>query len=167
MVKIVKAKAGDFEGFYKLWQKTLRDGSFLYPKRSAPYLLKVSLPKKAQLKKEILSGKKLLYVARNNEKIIGYLLTNEDFAGVVFGNWLGVDSQFRHKGIGSKLLQIWEKEAVKSGVHALQLWTTENDLGFYQKNDFILGGKFKKAWFGLDHFFFYKIVGQPKPQKYV
>ena len=167
MTKVIKAKAKDFEGFYKLLKKTLQDGSFLYPKESISYLINIGLPKKAQLKKDILKGERPLYIVYKKDKIVGYLLTKKEYAGVAFGHWLGVDSKFRHKGIGSELLINWEKDAIKMGAHVLQLWTTENDLGFYKKNRFILGGKFEKAWFGLNHYLFYKIIGKPNPKKYV
>lgn len=167
MIRVIKAKAKDFEGFYRLFKKTLQDSSFLYPKESASYLINVGLVKKAQLKKDILKGERPLYCVYKKGKIVGYLLTKKEFAGVAFGHWLGVDSKFRHKGIGSELLKSWEKDVAEMGVHALQLWTTENDLGFYEKNKFTLGGKFEKAWFGLNHYLFYKIIGKPNPKKYI
>lgn len=167
MIKVIKAKAKDFEKFYRLFKKTLQDGSFLYRKENTTYILNIGLSEKAQLKKDILKGERPLYIAYKKDKIVGYLLTKKEYAGVAFGHWLGVDSQFRHKGIGSELLISWEKDAKKMGVHVLQVWTTENDLGFYKKNRFVLGGKFEKAWFGLDHYLFYKIIGKPNPKKYV
>ena len=65
------------------------------------------------------------------------------------------------------MLKVWEQDALKQDVHAIHLWTTENDIGFYKKRGFILGGKFEKAWFGLDHYLFYKIIGNPNPKKYI
>lgn len=167
MIRIIKAKAKDFEGFYRLFKKTLQDSSFLYPKESTYYLMNVGLPKKAQLRIEVLEGDRPLYLAYKEDRIVGYLLTKKEYAGVAFGHWLGVDSKFRHKGIGSELLKSWEKDATNMGAHILQLWTTENELGFYEKNKFTLGGKFEKAWFGLNHLLIYKMIGKPNPKKYV
>jgi len=167
MTKIIKAKRKDFEEFYKFFEKTLKEKYFLYPKESAFYIVNVGLPKKLQLKKEILKGERPLYVVYEKNRLIGYLLTEKDYAGVSFGYWLAVDKDFCNRGIASDLLKTWERDVVREGVHSLRVWTTENDIGFYKKKGFVLGGKFEKAWFGIDHYLFYKIIGKPKPKKYV
>lgn len=166
MTQVTVADIKDFDKFYSLLEETLQDGSFIYPRESKNYLLSVGLSGKYNLKKEIISGERQLYVASDNNEIVAYLLTKKPYAGVAFGHWLGVDKNFRHKGIGTRLLQLWEKDVIKTSAHALHLWTTENDFGFYKKNNFMLVGKFEKAWFGIDHFLFYKIIGRPNPKKY-
>lgn len=166
MVKIVKVGEKDFPKFYGLIEKTLRDGSFLYPAKSASYVMGVWVPTPQQLKKNVAAGDKL-YLAFENNNVIGYLLANREKAGVGFCHWLGIDKKFRHKGIGSKLLKRWEEDSIREGLHAIHLWTMENDLEFYKKNNFVLAGKFKNAWFGIDHFLLYKNIGKPNPKKYV
>ena len=167
MTKIVKAKGKDFEKFYKFFEKTLKEKYFLYPKESAAYIINAGLPKKPQLKKEILKGDMPLYVTYEKTKLIGYFLTEKVYAGVAFGYWLAVDKDFRKRGVASGLLKRWERDVAKEGAHSLHLWTTENDIGFYEKRGFILGGKFENAWFGIDHYLFYKTIGKPNPKKYV
>lgn len=167
MAKAIRGRASDFNKFYTFFEKSLKEEYFLYPKENASYLIHASFPKKAQLKKDILSGKKSLYLFYEKSRLIGYLLTEKDFAGVAFGQWLAVHKNFRNKGIATSLLETWQKDELSQGVHALQLWTTENDIGFYKKKGFILGGKFEKAWLGLDHYLFYKIIGKPNPKKYI
>ena len=167
MIKVIRARAKDFGKFYTLLEKSIKEEYFLYPKENASYLLNIGLPKKMQLKKEVLNGERPLYLVYEERKLIGYLLTKKDFAGVAFGHWLAVHKDFRNKGFASKMLKVWEQDALKQGVHAIHLWTTENDIGFYKKRGFILGGKFEQAWFGLNHYLFYKIIGNPNPKKYI
>lgn len=167
MIKIVKARTKDFPKFYILIKKTIRDGSFLYPAESAFYVINIWIPKEQQLKKDISKGDKQLYLAFDKSDVVGYLLVNREKGGVGFGHWLGIDAKYRLKGIGSNLLKRWEKDCVKAGIHAIHLWTTENDLEFYKKNGFVLVGKFEKAWLGIDHFLFYKVIGTPNPKRYI
>lgn len=167
MIKIRKAGEKDLPKFYSLIKKTLRDGSFLYSPENVSYVIKIWVPVKAKLKKAILTGASQLYLAFDNDNVIGYLLVDDDKAGVEFGHWLGIDKKFRQKGTGSQLLKRWEKDSTSKGIHALHLWTMENDLEFYKRNGFTLVGKFKNAWFGIDHFLFYKNIGKPNPKKYV
>jgi len=167
MTKVTKAGAKDINNFLKFFEKTLKKGYFLFAKENASYIVNAGLPKKAQLRKELLKGDSPLYLVYEKKRLIGYLLTKKDFAGVAYGDWLAVDRDFQNKGIASELLKAWEQDVLNQGGHVLQLWTTENDIGFYKKKGFTLGGKFEKAWFGIDHYLFYKIIAKPNPKRYV
>ncbi len=85
----------------------------------------------------------------------------------MFGNWLAVDRDYQNKGIASRLLKLWEKYALGVGVHAIWLWTTENNQQFYQNRGFSLAGKFPKAWFGFDHYLFYRLLRHPEEKNYL
>ena len=167
MANVIKAGAKDLTKFLEFFEKTLKEKYFLYLVENASYIINVGLPKKAQFKKEVLSGKRSLYLIYEETRVISYLLTIKDFAGVTFGHWLAVDKEYQNKGFATKLLKVWEEDSLRNGAHAIHLWTTENDVGFYKKKRFILGGKFEKAWLGLDHYLLYKIIGKPNPKKYV
>ena len=167
MTKVIRVGAKDINKFFKFFEKTLKEKYFLYPKENANYLMNVGLPKKTKFRKDILSGQRPLYLIFEKKKLAGYLLTTKDFAGVTLGHWLAVDKEYQNKGLATKLLKVWEEDSLRNGAHAIHLWTTENDVGFYKKKGFILGGKFEKAWLGLDHYFFYKIIGKPNTKKYI
>lgn len=156
-IKVVKGKLDQFEDFYNLWRKTLEDGLFLYSKNSVRFTLEAELPKSV-LFDEISKGGKYFFLAYQNNKPAGYLLTNKTKGGVAFGHWLGVDSKYQKHGIASALLAFWEKDALGEGTHILQLWTTKNNVSFYKRRGFTLGGNFPDSWFGLDHFLFYKTL---------
>lgn len=156
MVKIRKANAKDFEEFHSLLKENLENNSYKYPAEKSSYILNVLLEGKEKLEENISKGKFPLYVADEDGEVTGYFLTEKPFAGVAFGYWLGVARQHRGKGVGSQLLDTWEADIVKDGTHAVFLYTTENNVTFYKKRGYALGGTFPKSWFSLDHLLFYK-----------
>lgn len=165
-IKIRIAKQEDFEAFYRLITKTLKEGYFLYSPHSSSFILQSGLSKK-NLKEEFKKGNKPLYLAYIGRKLIGYLLTFKSNGGVSFGHWLAVDRNFQQRGVASALLKFWEKEAKKQGAHKLQLWTTENDIQFYKKVGFTQGGKFPDSWYSLDHYLFYKTLRKSKEKNFL
>lgn len=165
-IKIAKAKTADLEKFYEFLTKTLMGEYFEYSKNSSAFTLDEDLPKK-DLKKLIGEGKRILYLAYSKNKIVGYLLTFKPRAGVAFAQWLAVDKDFQKHGIASKLLSLWEKEALTDGAHLLHLWTTKNDIPFYLNRKFKKGGSFPQSWFGVDHYLFYKILRKPNEKVFL
>ena len=156
-IKVIKGKLNKFEEFYQLFKKALQDGLFLYSKNSVRFTLEEELPKNILLD-EISKGTEYFFLAYQNDKPVGYLLTNITKGGVTFGHWLAVDSKYQKHGIASSLLSFWEKDALGQGAHKLWLWTTKNNVSFYKRRGFTLGGEFPDSWFGLDHFLFYKTL---------
>jgi GNAT superfamily N-acetyltransferase len=84
----------------------------------------------------------LVLLARNKKGVIVGGL-----AGVTYWGWLHIDilwvkESLRHKGIGQRLLQAAEEEAVQRGCHYSHLEThTFQALGFYEKHDYqVYGG---------------------------
>lgn len=152
MIKKVGSEA--FEDFYALYRKTLDQEYFLYSPKSVK-TFEIDVPKKDYLK-NIKTGKKILFLGYVNGKLAGYLLTNKLNGGVSFAHWLAVDRAFQKHGVATKLLAFWEKDALRQGAHALELSTTKNDVEFYVNRGFILNGEFPDAWYGVDHFHFYK-----------
>lgn len=163
---VAKANLTDFNRFYKLLTKTLNGSYFLYSNNSSAFTLDEDLPKE-DLKKYIKEGKRILYLAYAKNKVVGYLLTFKTRAGVAFAQWLAVDKDFQKHGIASKLLSLWEKEALINGAHLLQLWTTKNDIPFYLNRNFKKGGSFPQSWFGVDHYLFYKILRKPNEKVFL
>lgn len=156
-IEVRRGKIADLDAFYNLWKRSLKDGYFLYPKSSIPYIIEKTLPK-GELKNNIKSGKKIFYLAYSGKNLVGYLLTNKQDGGVAFGHWLAVAADFRNQGVASKLLSFWEKAALAEGAHKLDLYTTRNDVGFYKKLGFTLAGECPDCWYGVDHFWFYKTL---------
>ena len=165
-IKVLKGKPNHFEDFYKLFVKTLRGGLFLYSENSIAFILEENLAKDF-LKQEIAKGNKYFFLAYQDNKLGGYLLTNKTHGGVAFGHWLAVDLKFQKRGVASALLSFWEKDAIGDGAHKLQLWTTKNNLTFYKNRGFFKGGNFPDSWFGVDHFLFYKTLRNSEEKNFL
>lgn len=162
-----KAKMGDFDKFYKLFQKTLREGYFYgYSRNSIEFILSEDMPK-AEVKKLIAEDKRILYLGLDGKKVAGYLLTFKTREGVSFGHWLGVDKNYQRKGVATTLLEKWQETAFAEGAHKLQLWTTKNNLTFYKNRGFTVGGKFPESWFGRDHYLIYKTLRKPNEKLFL
>lgn len=112
-------------------------------------------------------GGKKAYLAFDDKKIVGYILAEKSIAGVSFADWLAVGKKHQKQGAASKLLSLWEKDALAQGAHALQLWTTENNLTFYKNRGFINGGLFPKAWHGEDCYLIYRLLREPEEKNFL
>jgi len=165
-IKISKASKSDFLAFYKFFKKSLKGKLFLYSDNSINYILDAGLSKNL-LKEEILNGKRPLYLAYSNSKIVGYLLTTKTYGGIAFGHWLAVDPKHQKQGAASKLLSRWQSEVPKYGTHKVWLWTTKNNIDFYKNRGFVLGGEFPDSFFGLDHYLFYKTLRKSDEKKFL
>jgi|SRR3990167_6750821 len=161
-ILVRKAKDSDFENFYKLFRKTLDKGYFLYSPTSVA-TFEFDLPKET-IRKDMKSGKRILFLGFENGELAGYLLTNKMNGGVSFGHWLAVDKKFQNHGVATNILNFWEKNALMQGAHTLELFTTKNDVEFYVNRSFHLIGQFPDAWYGVDHFHFYKAL-RPSDEK--
>lgn len=162
-----QGKISDFDEFYSVFVKNLKEQFVEYTKNTVEFYLDDAY-KKESLKEQIENGKKAYFIAKyKNKKIVGYFLVTKTFGGVGFANWIGVVKEFQNKGIATNLLNIWEKYALKQKAHALQLWTTERNIDFYKNRGFIKAGELPKFWFGIDHYLFYKHLQTPREENYL
>jgi ribosomal protein S18 acetylase RimI-like enzyme len=119
------------------------------------------------LTRKLKSGDKKAYLAFDNDRVVGYIMVMDSIAGVAFADWLAVDKQYQKQGVASKLLSLWEQDALAQGAHALQLWTTENNLTFYKNRGFVNGGLFPKAWHGEDCYLIYRALREPEEKNFL
>lgn len=119
------------------------------------------------LTRKLKSGDKKVYLALDGDKVVGYIMVMESIAGVAFADWLAVDKDYQKRGVASTLLTMWEKDALTQGAHALQLWTTENNLTFYKNRGFVNGGLFPKAWHGEDCYLIYRALREPEEKNFL
>nr|AIA16355.1 Acetyltransferase (GNAT) family [uncultured bacterium] len=166
MISIHKGSPADFDQFYASFENSLASNFKHYSKKIISYLLKNDYPA-SWLKERVNIGKKVYFLATFEDQIIGYFLVSKPFAGVSLGDWLSVDKKFQKQGIATQLIQQWEDYAKNEGAHALQLWTTEENVDFYKKRGFLLAGKFPESWYGIDRYLFYKNIQKPLQQNYL
>lgn len=108
-----------------------------------------------------------LFIATHMEKVIGYFMAYKPSGGVSMAIWIAVEPSYQKHGIASKLLALWEDSAKKDGAHALQLWTGDKNIPFYQRRGLTIVGKFPKAWYGIDINLLYKQIQKPKEENYI
>ena len=119
------------------------------------------------LKDQFKKGNKRILLARSGTQIVGYLLYTLPNAGVAYGDWIGVDKEYRKQGVASQLLAAWEKDAFADGAHNLHLWTYDYNVAFYTNRGFTNGGVMRKGWAGEDGYFMYKLLREPEERNYL
>jgi ribosomal protein S18 acetylase RimI-like enzyme len=166
-ISFKKGTTKDINRFLKFFKTSIGKLFFdHYSPNSINYTVEVDYgPKwmRGQLKK----NKKQVYLSYDKDKITGYLFVSRSIAGVAFADWLAVDKPYQKKGIASNLLALWEKREIKAGAHSLFLWTTKNNLIFYQGRGFKVGGDFPNAWHGVHTFLIYKNLMEPKEENFL
>lgn len=115
--------------------------------------------RKDVLSELVINKKRTVFLAKIEGRIIGYLLTLQDWGGVNIALWFAVEEEFRGKGIGRSLLDYWEKNSKISNNHALLLYTTtDENRSFYKHMGFSEAGILPNFWFNIDHYVFFKNI---------
>lgn len=154
---IEKLKLTDLNKFYKTFTEVLREGFPEYQKLIQDFFLNKDYTKE-HFKKHIKSGIDL--VVKIDGKVVGFLTAGFPYGGVSFCYWLGVIKDYRGLGIGRAMLSAWEKEAKKIGAHRLQFLASKWNIPFYKKCGFKLEGFAKTGYFGVDDYYFGKIISR-------
>ena len=163
---IRKALVKDFDKFYPFFKKNIQEQIPHYTQNAKMFYLDTDYSEKF-LKKEVKTKREILYLAFHDTSIIGFLLTKKGYGGVGTAIWLAVAPEFQKHGCASSLLERWEYDTIEDGGHVVQLWTSKNNIPFYKKRGFTLMGKFPQSWFGLDDYFFYKILAPAEEKNYL
>ncbi len=105
-------------------------------------------------------AKKKAILAKDKEKIVGFLISHQVPGGVNVCDWLWVDESFREQGVGRSLVKFWEENSLKEKkTHRLNVSTSNKDnLAFYQKLGFKLEGVRKKDQWKADRYLLGKLI---------
>ncbi len=144
-----RAKTNDVEAFFSFFKSSIRDLFSEYTVMTREFFVEKDYTK-SWMKKAIQKGDKILFIAKNNDEHAGYLFVNKIYGGVSMASWLAVSPKFQKLGIATQLVKMWEDYCLKHNAHALQLWTTNHNLEFYEKRGFVNAGTFNQGWFGVD-----------------
>lgn len=88
------------------------------------------------------AGRKFSYVCLAGRKIIGTGTLRDDEAMAVF-----IEPEYQRKGIGVKLMNILEDEAVKKGYAKVWLVASLSAVDFYKKLEYLsIGEKYHPSW---------------------
>lgn len=159
---IEKISSEKAEELYKVFSLVLKDGFPEYSSELIEFFLTKDFPLSSWISK--LKSKEItVFGAIESGKIVGFLVADKLYGGVSYCIWIGVLREFRGKGIGTKLIDEWEKEIKKIGGHKLMLITQEEvNRNFYKKLGFLEEGFEEKSWFGFNCWKFGKIIGEPR-----
>lgn len=159
LVQISMLKVSKWEEFYGLFRRMLLNDFPAFPQEAKKYYLEGQFSSK-RFKRAFLKKWQRVYLAKKNNKIIGFLEAADDEGGVSFLNWIWVKSAFRNQGIGKKLMKRWERDSRRLKFHKLSTLTINRDnVSFYQRLGFELEGLRKKDHWGKDRYLLGKIIG--------
>jgi ribosomal protein S18 acetylase RimI-like enzyme len=115
----------------------------------------------SNLRMWIQSGDKIILIAKDSEKIVGFAMIDALYGGVSFCRWLGVLPDYQHNGIGTQLILEWKKMAIHQGAHKMEVAGQPSAKEFYVKMGLDLEGFRKASYFGIDQHLFGKVLGSP------
>jgi len=162
IIKIKDIGFVDIDRFLGLFKVSVKTQFPEYPIKTKRFFLEKIYTKK-NLKQWLKKKTVTILIAISNLEIVGYLIANPSYGGVSCIVWLAVKDSFQKKGIGSALLKKYESIVKKQGVHmTLLLVTNKKNFKFYKKNGYKLGGYIPKSYFGIDNWWFYKKLQDPK-----
>ncbi len=159
------ATAEEIPEFHPLFSTTLHELFSEYSKETQTYFVTKDYDEK-WMTKSIKDLSKFLYLAKDKGRTVGYIFFNKIYGGVTMASWIAVIPEYQNHGIAKKLLSLWEDWANSKGAHALQLWTKDKNVPYYQKRGFVHAGKFPHAWFGLTTNLLYKTLKVVDPKSY-
>jgi len=155
---IEKLRIKELPNFHQVFAQVLREGFDYSPKiiehfinsdyslANYDYWLKYNY-------KEIL-------VAKADGIIVGFLVYDAPYGGVLFGRWLGVLPAWWGKGIGKKLVDEFIKTAQSLGCHKIEIASQPRSRDFYKKYGLAEEGLRKLSYFGIDQYLFGRVIGE-------
>jgi ribosomal protein S18 acetylase RimI-like enzyme len=141
MVKVCKARPKDFDKIFNLIN---------------PIVNKPSEKVKSKIYKYLTKREKVLLVAKDKKKLIGYTFVDfsdddpktkklvKDSTEYTSIAWVGVDENYRKKGVGARLLRKAEKITKKWKRKGMVLDCRKAVIPFYEKSGFKKAGYFIK-----------------------
>src|SRR3989344_6674489 len=100
-------------------------------------------------------------------KLVAYLLGPEPEGGVSWIYWLAVLKNYQGHGIGTTLLDFFEKLCIKQGVHSIIFYSDKRNVGFYLKRGCRVIGFDEKSYFGPDAYIMKKLIQKPNEKKFL
>jgi ribosomal protein S18 acetylase RimI-like enzyme len=155
---IEKLATDQIAQFHQVFCQVLREG-FCYSPETTEYFIKTAYSA-PNFQYWLSYGHKGIIVARNDAKeIIGYLVYDSPYGGVLFCRWLGVLKEFRKNGIASKLFDEFINTAKSLKCHKVEVAAQVPARGFYQKYGLTEEGFRKNSYFGIDQYLFGRVIG--------
>lgn len=165
---IKQATTLDIEKFYSLFTLIMHEGYSGYSHKLINHFLQKDYSKQ-QFYLWLERFFRNIYLALENEEVIGFLVGDYTYGGVGFISWIGVKPEYRGRGIGEALFNTYEKFAIEKKAHLIELYTYPKVSGFYLKLGFKHIGTRTQGYFGQENMIMDKVIGDwnddniPKP----
>ena len=160
MIYLSTLSPNDIEQFYPTFTQVLKTEFPGYAPEVIDFLLN-RMYSVLNLRMWIQRGDKIILVAKDEEKIVGFAIIDALYGGVSFCRWLGVMHEYQHKGIGTQLIYEWERIARVQNAHKMEVAGQPTAKEFYVKRGLDLEGFRKASYFGIDQHLFGKVLGSP------
>lgn len=142
-------------------EKYLKD---VYPQEAVEYDIKAY--SEAKLFERVKNPNMFALVAVVDSKICGIVTgTVHGEAGLARFNWIAVDPDHQHEGIGLRLLVAAEERLAKRGCHKICLYTVPAlipAMRLYMKFGLLPEAYIRKHWWGVDFLMMSKWIGTYK-----
>ena len=164
--KYEKAAVKDVNKFHLFFAQSLNKQFPQYTPKTRQFFIEREYSVSA-IESQLKAGVITIYLALSDENVIGYLMTRNIVGGICLATWLAVSDLHKNQGIASNLLEMWEQDSKKRGIHKLHLETDKKNLGFYKKRGFTKVGMIPKNYYGVDDYLFYKAIQEPKESNFL
>ena len=102
-----------------------------------------------------------------NSELIAYLLAEDPEGGVSWIYWIAVLKDYQGQGIGTALLDFFEKLCVKQGIHSIIFYSDKRNVAFYLRRGYKVIGLDEKSYFGPDAYIMKKLIQKPNEKKFL
>lgn len=100
-------------------------------------------------------------------KLVAYLLAPEFEGGVCWIYWFAVLKEYQGKGIGTALLNFFEKLCAKEGIHSIIFYSDKRNVALYLRRGYKVIGFDEKSYFGPDAYIMKKLIQKPDEKKFL
>lgn len=164
---IIDVNLASFPNFYELFKELMLEGYQHFPSELREYFLKRDYAQENFAYWLEKNYRKMIIATETSSdakqtppvEIKGFLVGDHTYGGVGFISWLGVKKEFRKQGIGTQLLKVYEIYARSKKAHLLELYTSENNVNFYQNQGFSEIGRRQEGFYGQKNIIMNKPLG--------
>lgn len=160
---VERLQLADLDGFWQVFETVIRHDFPFYSSTVIDHFINRTYTK-ASYHYWLTTDWKIIYVAKAENKTIGFAVIDKPYGGVCFLRWLGVLKEYRGLKAGTKLINTWLDYAKNFGCHKAELAAQLPAKEFYQKCGLDLEGERKLSYFGIDQPIFGKVLGLPKDE---
>jgi len=150
-----RARLKDVEGIYNVIKLAFENYRKIGYREAA---IQSAIVSKSEIKRRI--KKDLMLVAETDRKLVGTVTGTIDCESMNVRT-LATHPSFQNSGVGTRLMEEIEKEAIEAGCYKISLFTTfvmKSAIRIYEKLNYEREGVLKKQFHGIDLIAFGKIL---------